>query len=108
LAIIRRGGSYASLLSQGPFRENMYFAYVIRSQTVDKTYVGHTQDLEKRLKEHNDPTCFSSKFAKRFPGPWILIYSESYSTRSEAFRRERWFKTGAGREYLRSSLNRGF
>ncbi|MBV9877250.1 MAG: GIY-YIG nuclease family protein [Verrucomicrobia bacterium] len=85
----------------------MYFVYVIRSQTVGKIYIGHTENLEKRLKEHNDPTCFSSKFTKRFPGPWLLIYSEPYPTRSEAFRRERWLKTGSGREYLRSLLNLG-
>jgi putative endonuclease len=85
----------------------MYFVYVIRSQTVGKLYIGHTQDLEKRLKEHNDPDCFSSKYTKRVPGPWFLVYSESYATRSEAFRRERWLKTGRGREFLRSRLNLG-
>ena len=82
----------------------MYFVYVIRSQTAGKIYVGHTQDLEKRLGEHNDPECYSSKFTKRFPGPWALVYSESYATRSEVFRRERWFKTGHGREYLRTRI----
>ncbi|MBV8098355.1 MAG: GIY-YIG nuclease family protein [Verrucomicrobia bacterium] len=80
----------------------MYFVYVIRSENAGKIYIGHTQNLEKRLKEHNDPECFSSKFTKRFPGPWVLVYSESYETRSEAFRRERWLKTGHGREYLRT------
>jgi putative endonuclease len=85
----------------------MYFVYVIRSQTVGKLYIGHTEDLEKRLKEHNDTDCFSSKFTKRFPGPWVLVYSESYGTRSEAFRRERWLKTGRGREFVRSRLDLG-
>jgi putative endonuclease len=79
----------------------MFYVYVIRSQTVGKIYVGHTQDLEKRLSEHNNPNCFSSKFMKRIPGPWVLVHSEVYSTRSEAFQRERWLKTGHGREYLR-------
>ena len=85
----------------------MFWVYVIRSETAGKIYIGHTQDLEKRLREHNDPACFSSKFTKRFPGPWVLVYSESYGTRSEAFRRERWLKTGSGRGFLRSQLDFG-
>ena len=85
----------------------MFSVYVIRSETAGKIYIGHTQDLEKRLREHNDPECYSSKFTKRFPGPWVLLYSESYGTRSEAFRRERWLKTGSGREFLRTHLDLG-
>jgi putative endonuclease len=61
-----------------------------------------TLTLEKRLGEHNDPVCFSSKFTKRIPGPWFLVYKEAYPTRSEAFRRERWLKTGRGRDFLKS------
>ena len=82
----------------------MFSVYVIRSESTGRTYIGHTQDLQKRLKEHNDPDCFSSKFTKRVPGPWLLVHEETYSTRSEAFRRERWLKSGYGRQYLKSIL----
>ena len=80
----------------------MCFVYVIRSENTDRTYIGHTGDLEKRLCEHNDQCCFSSKFTKRVPGPWFLVYKEAYPTRSETFRRERWLKTGRGRDFLKS------
>jgi predicted GIY-YIG superfamily endonuclease len=50
----------------------MYFVYVIRSETADRIYIGHTADLEKRLREHNDPACFTSKFTKRVPGPVVV------------------------------------
>ncbi len=80
----------------------MYFVYVIRSESTGRTYIGHTGDLEKRLSEHNDPACFSSKFTKRVPGPWSLVHKEVYMTRGEAFRRERWLKTGRGRDHLKS------
>jgi putative endonuclease len=80
----------------------VYFVYVIRSESTGKTYIGHTGNLEKRLGEHNDEGCFSSKFTKRIPGPWLLVYKEEYPTRSEAFRRERWLKTGRGRDFLKS------
>jgi putative endonuclease len=82
----------------------VYSAYVIGSQTCGNVYIGHTQDLKKRLSEHNDPECLSSKFTKRIPGPWELVYSEAYQTRSEAFRRERWLKTGRGRQFLKSQF----
>jgi putative endonuclease len=71
-----------------------FWTYVIRSMRTGRLYIGHTMDLSKRLKEHNDPECFSSHFTKRIAGSWILIYSEQFSTRSEAYRRERWLKTG--------------
>jgi putative endonuclease len=78
--------------------------YVIRSLSTRRLYIGHTMHLNKRLKEHNDPESFSSRFTKRIPGPWILVHSERFPTRSEAYRRERWLKTGKGREYLNEIL----
>jgi len=60
----------------------VYFVYVIRSESTGRTYIGHTGDLEKRLSEHNDQGCFSSRFTKRVPGPWSLVYKEAYPTRS--------------------------
>lgn len=84
-----------------------FWTYVIRSLSTGRLYTGHTMDLHKRLREHNDPESFSSHFTKRIPGPWILVYSEPFPTRAEAYRRERWLKTGRGREYLRQILEPG-
>jgi predicted GIY-YIG superfamily endonuclease len=49
----------------------MYFVYVIRSESAGRIYIGHTADLEKRLREHNDPTCLppSSRSVSRGRGP---------------------------------------
>jgi putative endonuclease len=85
----------------------VFWTYAIRSVSTDRLYIGHTMDLSKRLKEHNDPESFSSRFTKRIPGPWILVHSEPFPTRSEAYRRERWLKTGKGREYLKEILKPG-
>ena len=79
----------------------MYFVYVIRSESTGTIYTGQTSNLLKRLAEHNDPTSYSSRFTKRVPGSWVLVYQEECATRSDAFRRERWFKTGRGRDFLR-------
>ena len=84
-----------------------FWTYAIRSVSTGRLYTGHTMDLSRRLKEHNDPESFSSCFTKRIPGPWIFVHSESFHTRREAFGRERWRKTGKGREYLSEILKLG-
>ena len=101
------GRRFESYLRSHFFASAVFYVYVIRSQPTGRIYVGHTSNLPKRLAEHNDPENHSSRFTKRFPGPWILVYKEILSTRSEAFRRERWLKSGKGRQYLKSILGVG-
>jgi len=74
----------------------MYFVYVLRSQKTRYRYIGHTNNLTRRLKEHN------SGFTKsiRFQTPFIMEYSEKYETRNEAIKREKFLKSGKGREWL--------
>ena len=67
-------------------RRMSHFVYVIKSsQNVgDRTYVGWTTDLERRVKAHN-----AGKGAKNTRGrTWELIYAEKYSTRADAMQRE--------------------
>ena len=78
----------------------MFYVYVIKSENSDKTYIGQTSDLEKRLRQHNDLGNNFSKYTKRNKGPWKLIYKEEVSTRSEALRREKFLKSGKGRELI--------
>ena len=78
----------------------MYHVYILFSHTCGKRYVGQTDDLDRRISQHNDPEYTGSKYTKRFPGPWILIHSETFATRSEAMKREKWFKTGIGRSWM--------
>ena len=82
-----------------------YHVYVLVSETTGKTYVGQTQDLTRRLEEHNDPDCVGTLHTKRHVGPWRLLYSESCSTRSAAMKREKQLKSGSGREFVRSLTN---
>ena len=78
----------------------MYYVYVLRSQTTGRRYVGQTDDVDRRLREHNTPTHNAKKFTSRQAGPWKLIHQESYPTRTEAMRREKWLKSGVGRAWL--------
>jgi putative endonuclease len=79
----------------------MYKVYVIKSQSKGTYYVGQTEDLERRMKEHNEGLL--GRYTKQ-KGPWILVYTESYSTRSEAMKREKYLKTGVGREFLKGKI----
>ena len=82
----------------------LYWVYILQSETTGKTYVRQTDNLERRLTQHNDPTFRLTLYTKRNPGPWKLIHSEEYPTRSDAMRREKWLKSGQGREWVRSEF----
>ena len=75
-----------------------YYLYILKSQSTDFSYVGHTSNLEKRLLEHNGGKSLSTR-ARR---PWRLVYKEEYTTRSEAVLRERYFKSVKGRLELKA------
>ena len=78
-----------------------YFVYVIKSKE-GFIYKGMTDNLQRRLVEHNNKTL--SFWTKRGTN-WELIYNEEFDNKTEALKRERWLKTGVGREYLVRILN---
>ncbi|HRQ22618.1 MAG TPA: GIY-YIG nuclease family protein, partial [Anaerolineales bacterium] len=68
--------------------------YILRSDTLQRFYVGSTESVERRLQEHNAGRSRST----RNGAPWTLIRVESFSTRSEALLQERKIKArGIGR-----------
>jgi putative endonuclease len=77
-----------------------YYVYVIRSEGYNSNYVGSTNDVEKRLSEHNAGKCRYTSGRR----PWVLVYKESYPTRSEAMKREKFLKSGQGRKFLKEQL----
>ena len=79
-----------------------YYVYVIKSKE-GFTYTGMTNDLEKILVEHNEKTL--SFWTKRGTN-WELLYKEEFENKSEALKREKWLKTGVGREYLKKNINK--
>ncbi len=78
----------------------MFYVYVLQSVVDDGFYVGITSDVQRRLREHNAGLQRSTK-ARR---PFVLVYSESRATRSEAREREKFWKSGQGRERLSRSF----
>ena len=76
-----------------------FYAYILKSVNHNKHYYGHTSDLNRRLAEHN---IGLSKFTKKYI-PWELVYFEEFPTRSEAMRREKYFKSLAGYHRLKEN-----
>ena len=74
----------------------MFYVYVLRSEKTGRRYVGSCQDVHERLRRHNA----SHSKSTRHGVPWRLIHTEKYSTRSHAIQRERYYKTGKGRDEL--------
>ena len=73
-----------------------YFLYILYSLPFNRTYTGQTDNLENRLIYHNSGKVKSTKPFR----PWVLIYSESFNSRAEAMKREKWFKSKQGREKI--------
>jgi putative endonuclease len=78
----------------------MFFDNVLYSEKLKKRYVGSTNDVNKRLSEHNSG---KSKFTKGGI-PWKIVYTESFETNSEARAREKFLKSGQGRKFLDQKL----
>src|SRR3989338_2453489 len=76
----------------------MYYTYVLRSKADNKLYVGFTNDLKKRVLEHNKGTVQATKTRR----PMNLIYYEACLDKDKAISREKYFKTGFGRRFLKS------
>jgi putative endonuclease len=76
----------------------MYYVYAIKSLSKNYIYVGMTNNIERRQKEHNDGENRSTKAYK----PFVLIMKEEFETRVEARRREKYLKSGIGKEFLKS------
>ena len=79
----------------------MFIVYAILSLKDQRIYVGMTSDLGKRLREHNAGKTKSTKGYR----PWQLIYSESLPLRTEARAREKYLKSGIGKEFLKSMVS---
>ncbi len=75
----------------------MFYVYAIKSLERNYVYVGMTNDVERRIAEHNNGENRSTKAYK----PFILIHKEVFETRVEAREKEKYLKSGVGKEYLK-------
>jgi len=74
----------------------MFTTYILKSQKDLGYYFGHCQDIDLRLMRHNQGKVRSTKSRT----PFILHYKELFPTKSEAYKRELFFKSLEGRKWL--------
>ena len=78
----------------------MYYTYVLKSIEDNKFYIGFTDNLKKRFREHQRGEVESTRTRR----PFILIYYEACLDKGQAIKREKYFKTGFGRRFLKSRI----
>ena len=78
----------------------MYYTYVIKSLKDGKLYIGHTNNLKKRIEKHNKGFVESTKNRT----PFKLLYYEACNDLNSAVKREHSLKTGFGRAYLKRRI----
>ena len=66
-----------------------YFVYILLSNKDNKLYVGCTNNVTRRIKDHNYGKVSATKNRR----PLVVIYTEEFSSKGEAFDRERYFKS---------------
>ena len=86
-----------------PVRPEWFYTYVLVSQKDLKFYTGATENLNKRLEQHNAGLVRSTSHRL----PVRLIYFEACLDKDDAYRRERYLKTGMGKRFLKNRLSGG-
>ena len=74
----------------------MFFVYVLQSLKDMQYYIGYTNNMKRRLSEHNRGYSFATSFRR----PFKCIYVEGCLNEQDAKRREGYLKTTQGRRFL--------
>ena len=79
-----------------------FVVYILYSERFNKNYTGFTSNLIERFKSHNylGTKGFTLKFR-----PWTVIHVEFFYSKSDAMKREKYFKTGTGREFIQNLIH---
>ena len=78
-----------------------FVVYILYCENFNKTYTGFTSNLIARFKSHNflETKCYTLKFR-----PWQVVYVEFYNFKSDAMAREKYLKSGVGREFIQNVI----
>jgi len=80
----------------------MFIVYVLENQNDRSWYIGQTDNLKRRILEHN--TGRGGRTTKIKDGAWKLIYAEAYIDKRDSIGREKFLKGGSGRKYLNKQM----
>jgi putative endonuclease len=78
----------------------MFWVYALYNKKYNKIYIGQTDSLIKRVKEHNSRVLKRS-YTARFDGEWQLIFKEKLISRYRAVEREKKLKSYQGRQFIK-------
>lgn len=81
---------------------NFHYTYILKSENDGNLYTGCTNDLRKRLRQHQSGKVVAT--VERLPVQ--LVYYEASLNQQDAFAREKYLKSGMGKRYVRNRLKR--
>ena len=82
----------------------MFYVYVLVSVSRNYIYVGLTDNLQRRILAHN---AGHNKTTKPYR-PFTILFTEQFATRKEARCREKYLKSGCGKESIKTRLGRNW
>jgi putative endonuclease len=71
----------------------LFYTYILYSSIKDKFYIGHTENVQNRLLQHNTRNNLGTN-------DWTVVYTETYDNRSDAMKREKEIKNKKSRKYI--------
>ncbi len=79
----------------------MFTVYILYSAAFDKIYTGYTSNLEERFLSHNElgTKGWTIKFR-----PWKIVHTEFFERKEEAIKKEKYLKSGVGREWIQRNI----
>ncbi|MFH0750012.1 MAG: GIY-YIG nuclease family protein [Candidatus Gottesmanbacteria bacterium] len=81
----------------------LYFVYILQNAINQKYYIGSTNNLIRRLEEHNRGQTKSTRYAKN---KWNLAFTETYNSSTDAKRREKEIKSYKGGNAFKKLISR--
>ncbi len=79
----------------------VFTVYILYSAAFDKIYTGYTSNLEERFLSHNElgTKGWTIKFR-----PWKIVHTEFFERKEEAIKKEKYLKSGVGREWIQRNI----
>ena len=78
-----------------------YHFYILYSLSLDKYYIGHTSEIENRIRKHNA----SHKGFTGKANDWKVVYTEMFQSKEKAYKRERQVKSWKSRKMISKLIN---
>jgi putative endonuclease len=102
-APIKSGSGVAPIISEYSVNmSRMFLVYILKNEKTNKYYIGSTDNIKRRLKEHLAGKTRTTKILKTDK----LVYTEKYKTLIEARNREKKLKSYKSKKYIEWLINK--